>query len=164
MKKLKFFSLKKFSVIHLFVLGIILILGAIGFLIYRKNIEKNEFKTVLDPKKAEQVAKDLVEIVGKIYILPNELPTIATVTDINTLPDNTFFKNAKLGDKILVFPVTHKAIIYRPGINKIVDVADITLETELKQPEVASVATTSAELEVTDTSQPQPTTTTPPLQ
>src|SRR4029079_4024426 len=108
MKKLKF------SPIYFLIIGIALTLVGIGVLIYTKQVEKsNEFKTVNDPKKAREVAKDLVEIVSKIYILQNELPTIATVTDTNILPDNTFFQKAKVGDKILVFSLAHKAIIYR---------------------------------------------------
>jgi len=64
--------------------------------------------------------------VGKIMMLPNESPTLATVTDVGKLKNQSFFANAENGDKVLIFPSTQKAILYRPGVNKIIEVAFLT--------------------------------------
>ena len=81
--------------------------------------------------KEEALLKEtnnLVSKVSKLMILPeNETPTIATITDPDRLIDQKFFANSKKGDKVLVFPVSQKAILYRPDINKIVEVAPINL-------------------------------------
>jgi len=77
---------------------LIVILGA-----YKINAKNNEFKTVIDPEKAAEVGKSLREIVSKIYAVPDEDPTVATVTDTSVLPQDAFYKKAVNGDKILIF-------------------------------------------------------------
>jgi hypothetical protein len=59
-----------------------------------------------------------VQIVSEVkqifpYLLPSEAPTVATITDINKLSDQEFFRNAQNGDSVLVFPSSKIAIIYR---------------------------------------------------
>ena len=68
---------------------------------------------------------DVVDKVGKLMILPGETATIATVTDVTKLNSQVFFKNAKNGDKVLIFTAAGKAILYRPGINKIIEVTAV---------------------------------------
>lgn len=75
----------------------------------------------------EDEAKKLVRAVGEIIILPEAgLPTIATVTDPKALEGQPFFENAEIGDKVLVYPDSKKAILYRPSIRKIVEVMPFT--------------------------------------
>jgi len=69
--------------------------------------------------------KKIVESVGKLMILPEEPVTIATVTDKTKLDSQKFFKYAEDGDKVLMFAGSSKVILYRPTINKIVEVASI---------------------------------------
>jgi hypothetical protein len=54
--------------------------------------------------------------------LPDEQPTLATVSDVKKLPHSSFFQNAANGDKVLVYPVSQKAILYRPATGKIIEV------------------------------------------
>lgn len=70
----------------------------------------------------EEEAKMLVADVAKLMILPEELPTIATVTDPKALTGQPFFEKAEAGDRVLVFTDAKKAILYRPSIKKIVEV------------------------------------------
>ncbi len=76
---------------------------------------------------AEQT-KTLIERVGKLMELPTgEEPTIATVTDRERLKDQQFFAKSENGDRVLIYTQAKKAILYRPEINKIIDVAPLTI-------------------------------------
>jgi len=92
--------------------------------------ELSKIKT--DPAKVAQITQEeqrkLVEEVGKIIALPDETPTVATVSDAEKLRNQPFFSNAQNGDKVLIFTQTKKAYLYRPGDHKIIDVAPITFD------------------------------------
>jgi len=75
---------------------------------------------------AERVVKE----VEKIYLLPDEVPTLATVSDKNQLADQVFFKNAENGDKVLIYSTASIAILYRPSLGKIINVGPISVDTE----------------------------------
>ena len=79
--------------------------------------------------------------VSKLMELPAEAPTLATVSDVEKLKGQDFFEKAKNGDKVLIYKVAKKAILYRPFTNKIIEVGPIQIET----PSVAGTATTSAQ-------------------
>lgn len=129
-------------------LALLVIAIAAGFIFLDKK--RNEFKTVHSPEKAKAEAKNLVEIVSQIYLLPDELPTIATVTDKSKLVDQEFFNNSKEGDKVLIFPQNKKVIIYRQSTNKIINVAS------LPEPSPdAEVASSSSTLNPQQSSGPQ---------
>ena len=79
--------------------------------------------------------------VSKLMELPAESPTLATVSDVEKLKGQDFFEKAKNGDKVLIYKVAKKAILYRPFTNKIIEVGPIQIET----PSVAGTATASAQ-------------------
>jgi hypothetical protein len=71
--------------------------------------------------------KSLVADVGEHMLLPeNETPTLATVSDLHALEGQMFFRNAAVGDKVLMYLVSQQAILYRPSIDKIIEVGPIT--------------------------------------
>ncbi|MCL4354580.1 LytR C-terminal domain-containing protein [Patescibacteria group bacterium] len=70
----------------------------------------------------------LLTKVGSLMILPSgEVPTVATVSDKKKLANQAFFKNAENDDKVLIYSRAQKAILYRPSINKIIEVASVNL-------------------------------------
>jgi len=78
---------------------------------------------------AQTEIKRLVNQVGKLIELPNEeIPSMATVTDKNKLTNQAFFARAQNGDKILLYQGSGKAILYRPSINKIIEVSQINFQ------------------------------------
>ncbi len=76
----------------------------------------------------QKEADRLVSQVGKLIALPSdEKPTVATITDIDKLKDQPFFKNAKNGDKVLIYTNAKKAILYRESENRIVEVGAVNI-------------------------------------
>lgn len=67
----------------------------------------------------------LVNEVAKSVILPGGPVTIATVVDKKQLEGQPLFKNAENGDKVLIYPESKKAILYRPSIKKVVDIGPV---------------------------------------
>lgn len=100
---------------------------------YSYNLYQTTNKELVELKKnpqlaAQQEAKDLVSKVGALVQLPKEeQPTIATVTDVSKLKEQAFFKNAQNGDKVLLYAKALKAYLYSVSMNKILEVAPITV-------------------------------------
>ena len=84
----------------------------------------------------------LIAEVGSLIALPtDEKPTVATVSDVEKLKDQPFFKNAANGDKVLIYTNAKKAILYRPSEKKVVEVGAVNIR-QTEQP-VAPVAGTA---------------------
>lgn len=64
--------------------------------------------------------------VSKHYLLPDETPALATVEDQNKL-SSEFLRSAEDGDKLLVFKNAKKVILYRPSIDKIIEVGPVSI-------------------------------------
>jgi len=111
----------------------ILLIAAIaagGYIYFQYQQTQQELSKIKDNPRAiaQQEAKGLVDKVGKLIALPTgEEPTIATVTDVEKLKDQPFFAKAKNGDKVLIFTQAKRAILYRPSIDKIIDVAPVNI-------------------------------------
>ncbi|MFZ2886893.1 MAG: hypothetical protein WA021_03685 [Minisyncoccia bacterium] len=102
----------------------LLALLCVGYLIYRVFF--------LDAEEREaRESQELVDTVGMLMLLPaDEQPTIATVTDLESLRDQEFFRYAELGDIVLMYPKAQRAILYNPDENKIIEVAPITIDVQ----------------------------------
>ncbi len=73
----------------------------------------------------------LVNKVSKLMVLPvGESPSIATVTDPEKLKDQPFFTNSMVGDKVLVYEISNKVILFRPSENKIIEVSQFSGDDE----------------------------------
>ena len=117
------------------VLFLILISLAIGgALVYGVAKVKPDFLGL--PKDATQTQEDvqkLVAEVGKLIQLPtDETPTVATITDIEKVKEQAFFKNAQNGDKVLIYTNAKKAILYRPSEKKVVEVGAVNINQQPK--------------------------------
>lgn len=85
----------------------------------------------------------LLTSVGKLIALPSdEKPTIATVSDVEKIKDQPFFKNALNGDKVLIYTKAKKAILYRPSENKVVEVGAVNINQQA-QPSGSPLSTAS---------------------
>ncbi len=77
---------------------------------------------------AQESTQDLIAEVAKLIVLPtDEMPTVATVSDLSRLKNQPFFAHATVGDKVLIYTKAKKAILYNPPSGKIIEVAPLNL-------------------------------------
>lgn len=113
----------------IFIVVIILMLGIMMFLAYDRNKLKNEVaKSSSTSTSSVNEAQELKQAISQyIELSDEETPTVATVVDVNKVKNQTFFKNAQNGDKVLLFAKSGKAILYRPSTKKVIEVAPINV-------------------------------------
>lgn len=108
----------------------ILAASASGYFYFQYTKAQKQLKTKAQTQAIKETVnetKKLIEEVGKLINLPkDEEPTIATVTDVDKLKDQPFFKEAKVGDKVLIYPKAQKSILYDPKNKRIVEAGFFT--------------------------------------
>lgn len=111
----------------------LLVLALAGGLAYmfwqNKELSKPEAQT----KLAEQASQSVIDSVSKLIVVPDDKPTVATITDVDKLREanESFYKNAQNGDMLLLYSTM--AIIYRSSENKIVNVAPVVVNPQTKE-------------------------------
>jgi len=110
----------------LYILIVLILAGTTGFF-YWKYRESQDLLN--NPTQAsEQEAAELTAKVGLLMDLPkDEKPTIISVVDKDKVKTQPFFTNAENGDKVLVYTVAKKAILYRPLSGKIIEVGPVDI-------------------------------------
>ncbi len=83
-------------------------------------------QSIPDPVATAQI-ETLVQEIGAFIDLPqDEQPILATVSDPSKLKDQPFFAKAQLGDVVLIYQVSRKAILWRPDIKKVIEISAVT--------------------------------------
>lgn len=122
------------------VIAILIVIAvlAIGSSVYFYREYAKTQKLLKNPTEAtKEETRELVAKVEKLIELPTgEEPTVATVTDKKKVKDQQFFTKAENEDKVLIYTKAKKAILYRPKINKIIEVAPVYIgdQTPLSKP------------------------------
>jgi len=98
--------------------------AAFGFSYYKEVVGLRE-----NPQKIaqEEVGKTVAKVSAHMLLPEGETPTVATVTDTETLKKQPFFANANVGDRVLIYASALKAILYRPELDKIIEVAPLNI-------------------------------------
>jgi hypothetical protein len=80
---------------------------------------------------SEKLGEDdqAVQNLSESMVLPDEIPTVATVADKKQLGEQIFFRQAENGDKIIMYTTAGEAYLFRPSSKKIIDIAPILLGT-----------------------------------
>jgi hypothetical protein len=113
------------------VILLVLLAGAPSLYFYNKYQQEVNKSA---PQAAEEELRATKAKVGKLIALPkNEEPVLATVSDTQQLKDQPFFANSQNGDKVLIYPKARKAYLYRPSLNKLIEVATVNLDSGLSQ-------------------------------
>lgn len=139
----------KRTFIGLLLLLVVLALGLAGYYYWQNQ------QLIKNPEKLTQQEVDrTVEQAGKLIELPtDEQPQLATVTDVEAVKkDQPFFVNAQNGDKVLIYKGAKKAFLYRPSLNKIIEVGPVTTDESVQA--APSVDAGSSDASLTDTAQP----------
>ncbi len=112
-----------------YVIGAVIVIAALVPSVYFYTQYQQAQARLTNPNLfAAEEAKKYIDQVGKLMILPKgETPTLATVNDKDKLKSQPFFANAENGDKVLIYTNAKKAILFRPSLNKIIDVAPINV-------------------------------------
>ncbi len=107
----------------------IVLLSVLAFFLFNQNTEQ-EGKSALENPQSE--IELLLTELSQFIVLPQDQDvTLATVTNPAELQGQAFFRNAEVGDKVLIWATTRKAILYRPLIKKIIEVSSVeVLENE----------------------------------
>lgn len=121
--------------VYVVIIVLLVALGAGGYFGYKyvDNL-RNENKRLADPQESAKLETERIKAdVSKLIDLPEgESPTIATVVDVEKLKNQAFFAKAQNGDRVLMFPQSKKAVLYRPSTNKIIEVAPINIGEDQK--------------------------------
>ncbi len=111
---------------------LILIAGlvAIGYMYYKTRQQLKQLSTPEGQRVVAQAeVKDIVGRLGKLTLLPNEDPVVATILDSKYLAtQSAFYKDAQNGDKLVVYPKAQKAFIYSPDRNIIVNAGPLIVD------------------------------------
>lgn len=97
----------------LIVVGSTLLVGG-GFFLFRGHAQQEVLR---------RENEALLAAIGKLVLLPQETPVIATVVDLDKLKGQAFFAKAQRGDKVLIYTREHKAILYNPTEGRVVEFA-----------------------------------------
>jgi len=129
------------------ILAVLAAFALIIFAVIKVVQQKPEWFGLSSIKNNQAEVKELTAKVGKIFALPDETPTIATVTDKERLSGQKFFEKAENGDKVLLFAESKQAILYRPSENKIIQVGFININ---QQPDIEGADKDSSTSSATD--------------
>lgn len=109
-------------------IALLLVSGIVGggFFAYQQR-----YAAAGNSQEATGDLNDVTYVTGRVsrhMVLPSdEVPALLTVTD-NAKLTSSFLKQAKNGDKVLVYQTNKKAILYRPDVDRIIDVGPVVID------------------------------------
>lgn len=117
----------------LVVVVLIAALGAAGYFWNDARQAKQQSPEAVAQKNQEETDQVVTSLSKIIVIEGEDKPTVARVENPDTLKkaNQDFYKNVQIGDYLVLYP--QRAIIYRLGENKIVNIAPIINSSELQQ-------------------------------
>ena len=145
LKKLNNMKIIKIALLIIVIMGVIWLLTD-----YIQTKKQVAFLSNPEAQKQARIEADqkelqeIVSLVSKLIILPNEEPNLATIQDAEKLAaQQLFFKDAENGDKILIYK--DKAIIFRPAKNILVNVGPVYAQDSQKASKQAPTSTQNQE-------------------
>lgn len=113
-KMKKIFSTKWGIIVTLILL--IVTAGGVGYAVYLKSQPTDDLTKIK-------------EAVGRHLILPSdETPALLTVVDAGKLSSEFLKVKAKNDDRILIYQKNQRVIIYRPSVDRVVDVGPVIID------------------------------------
>lgn len=117
-------SKKRFNLIKvgLVLSSLVVLVGLVAYLGYF-GVSKTNYSR--NSNSAFSLIKD-VNNAAKVALPTDEAPTIVTVSKLEPLKDQPIFRNAELGDILLIYTKAKRAILFRPGMKLIIEDAILT--------------------------------------
>lgn len=118
----------------IFVLLFLAVASGFAWYFYKYQNAKQEINflsSIEGQQKAnKQEVEEILKRVGQLILLPkDEMPTMATIEDAQTLAsEQAFFENAQNGDKVLIY--SNKALVYSPARNLLVNVGPVYFQNQ----------------------------------
>lgn len=113
----------------LLLLVITAVIGATGSCLLYVQHRKDQKLLSASGAASQSDTQQLVKRVSRLMVLPaHEKPTVATVSDYRKLQDQAFFKNARNGDKVLIYAAAKTAVLYDPKQNLILAVSPLNIQ------------------------------------
>ena len=106
---------------------IVLVLGMIYLFMTITKLQPDAPATSTgpSPEVAAELGDDesaVLEQLSRHMLLPEEVPSIATIVDVDTLiADQSFYVGSQNGDQLILYPQSQRAIIYSPARDIIVN-------------------------------------------
>ncbi len=112
-------------------ISLIILIPLISYMVSRANRPPTPDELIQKTyQKAKQAAVELSSKISTQTQVPqNETPNVATITDVSLLQDQEFFKQAKNGDKLLIYEKKKIIVLYRPGEDKVIATAPVLFNT-----------------------------------
>ncbi len=124
------------KMVFLLIIALIII---VGFLVYKviKGEEIPSFEVKLGEQLSEEQIGDLLGRISRLIMLPEETdPLIATINDAPALrAEQAFYRDAENGDQLVIFTKRAMAVIYRPSVDKLINVGPIFFDNAGTKPE-----------------------------
>lgn len=109
---------------------VVVVLLVVTGLYFKYERTQKELETLKSNPGAlvQDEAKELIDKVSALTDLPvGEEPTVASITDVEKLKGQNFFVNAQNGDKIIIYPLSKRAVLYRPSTNKVIEAGSVAI-------------------------------------
>ncbi len=119
-----------FSILLFFITILILVATGLSTYSFIRYKDATAFISYFFNKDKFQSLEDarLITLLQQSAIVPEETPTVATVTDKEKLSNQTFFKQAQNGDLVYLFSEAKKAYLFRPSTKQIVEIGPLNIQ------------------------------------
>lgn len=133
------YDFKKIGLFFVFLLIFLAaVSGSVGSLVFYGKYRDTEERLKQATLASGDNVNAVIAKVGKLIKLPeDELPTIATISDLDKLKGQAFFARAKVGDKVLLYTKAKKAILYDPKDNVIIEVGPLIMPSGSPAPSIS---------------------------
>lgn len=110
-------------------LSLALLMFALSALVAALYFRSEYLSIVNDPKLSGLInSHRVVEEVKQLVQLPDEQPTVYSISDISKFKDQPILAKALPGDYFLVFTANKRGVLYRPSERKIVEIGSINFQ------------------------------------
>lgn len=110
-------------ILGLLFLALIAGVAVTGYMYYQTRQQLEALSTPQGQQRlSEQEIAAVLSQLGKLTLLPDESPVVATIIDADFLAtQSAFYQQSQNGDKLVIFPQAKKAFVFSPERNIIVN-------------------------------------------